>query len=655
MRLLVPYILSSPDVDTYQIWLNTTDPADLEFLRHLDAHKRIELVEQPDGEVNGNASINAFFRGCTDPDALYIRFDDDIVWMAENTIPKLVQYRRKHKRPFLIMPMVVNNAHCTNILQNTGLLGDMPTVRAEAMDATGWKNPDFARSLHEKFLQAYAEDPTLKDWTTKPKPIANTRFSINCISWTGKRFQSFNGDVIGDEEEFLTVQKPQQLGLSNIILGDALLVHFAFFTQRDLLDRTKLLSRYASLLDECEWIDPDVKKLVDEAYVAAEQHAGKLIYPTPRTSHYNDIHRSNDGDNAVNTNNLNLPYLLPGQAQKYVSYNEAVQKLDTLVQLTVETGALTTPPAGPEEGARYLVGSDAEGEWDNLDGQVAVWQDGAWSFLKPEAGWMAWQKDAGHLSTWTGTEWVILPGTAIDGLQNQPFVGINTGATTSERFALASHASLFTHDGNDHRLKISKADDADTASIVFQTDFVGKAEIGATGDSQFRVKVSQDGLGWKTALRADDTSGHVTFPNGATFGNWTFAPQVNASGPPLTFRGHGLMTDGQLRFDIGIDNTAEAGSNSGSDFYINHFADDGSYLGSAFRINRATGTTNLNGGVALSTANMHAPSFANAELPDAAAKGPGAMIFVPDSSSGAILAYSDGTVWRSATTGQPLN
>ncbi|MGC4023892.1 MAG: DUF2793 domain-containing protein [Mesorhizobium sp.] len=56
------------------------------------------------------------------------------------------------------------------------------------------------------------------------------------------------------------------------------------------------------------------------------------------------------------TSNLALPYILPSQAQKHVTHNEALRRLDALVQLAVVSRATGTPPASPTEGDRYIVG-----------------------------------------------------------------------------------------------------------------------------------------------------------------------------------------------------------------------------------------------------------------------------------------------------------
>lgn len=45
---------------------------------------------------------------------------------------------------------------------------------------------------------------------------------------------------------------------------------------------------------------------------------------------------------------LGLPYLMPSQAQKHVTHNEALARLDLLVQLRVEALEAETPPRRPK-------------------------------------------------------------------------------------------------------------------------------------------------------------------------------------------------------------------------------------------------------------------------------------------------------------------
>ena len=53
------------------------------------------------------------------------------------------------------------------------------------------------------------------------------------------------------------------------------------------------------------------------------------------------------------TPNLALPFILPSQAQKHVTHNEALQQLDAVVQLVV-AGSSTAPSADPAEGECWI-------------------------------------------------------------------------------------------------------------------------------------------------------------------------------------------------------------------------------------------------------------------------------------------------------------
>ena len=107
---------------------------------------------------------------------------------------------------------------------------------------------------------------------------------------------------------------------------------------------------------------------------------------------------------------LLLPYLLASQAQKHVTVNEALRLLDGLVQLAVLDRHLTTPPATPADGARYIVASDATDAWSGWDLNVAYWVDGAWMRLVPRPGWQAWVVDEASLLAWNGSAWIAAGG-----------------------------------------------------------------------------------------------------------------------------------------------------------------------------------------------------------------------------------------------------
>ncbi len=90
------------------------------------------------------------------------------------------------------------------------------------------------------------------------------------------------------------------------------------------------------------------------------------------------------------TPNLALPYILPGQAQKHVTHNEALGLLDAMVQLSVLDRTRTAPPATPADGDRHLVAVGATGAWDGWEDSIAFRIDDAWLRLIPRPGWQTW-------------------------------------------------------------------------------------------------------------------------------------------------------------------------------------------------------------------------------------------------------------------------
>jgi hypothetical protein len=107
----------------------------------------------------------------------------------------------------------------------------------------------------------------------------------------------------------------------------------------------------------------------------------------------------------TDTAHLGLPLIEAAQAQKHVTHNEALHRLDTLVQLAVESRALTAPPPAPEEGACYIPAGGASGAWSGWDYQLAVHADGTWSRLMPKEGMKAWIRDERLTVTYVDGGW----------------------------------------------------------------------------------------------------------------------------------------------------------------------------------------------------------------------------------------------------------
>lgn len=208
---------------------------------------------------------------------------------------------------------------------------------------------------------------------------------------------------------------------------------------------------------------------------------------------------------------LDLPLIQAAQAQKHVTHNEALRRLDAIAQLSVVAFDATVAPSLAEEGDIHALGAGASGAWSGHGGDLALYTDGYWLFITPRSGWIATLDGSNEMKIFDGTDWVEIS----QGVLNNPSaVGINATADTTNRLAVSSPSTLLSHEGSDHRLTINKATAPDTASLLFQDNWSGRAELGLAGDDDFHLKVSADGTSWNDAMVVDATSGQASFPGG---------------------------------------------------------------------------------------------------------------------------------------------
>ncbi len=205
------------------------------------------------------------------------------------------------------------------------------------------------------------------------------------------------------------------------------------------------------------------------------------------------------------TSHLALTLVDSAQAQKEITVNTALCRIDAILNVGAKDKDLATPPGSPAAGDVYIVAASPTGAWAGQAKAIAYF-DQSWKFIAPNEGMTLWVNDENLLYSYDGSAWATS-----NSFQNLPLLGVNATADTTNKLAVASSAVLFNNVGGGVQMKLNKNAASDTASTLYQTATSGRAEVGLCGDDNFHFKVSPDGSTWYDAIGIDKSTGNVTF------------------------------------------------------------------------------------------------------------------------------------------------
>jgi hypothetical protein len=207
------------------------------------------------------------------------------------------------------------------------------------------------------------------------------------------------------------------------------------------------------------------------------------------------------------------------QAQKHVTVNEALLRLDALAQLTLVSRSLAVPPISAPDGTAYAIPAGASGPWAGHEGRVGLWLNGGWEVVDARAGWRAWVEDEAASALFDGAAWTAGVAAVSPG-----------GAALSFRVVEIDHA---VGSGSE---SVTQAV-IPSGSIVFGVTGRVMAGFGGTATA-FRV-----GIGGASTDRYGSGIGSGV---GAWFRGVTGAPLAYYSDTPLTITAEGGMFDGGI-------------------------------------------------------------------------------------------------------------
>jgi hypothetical protein len=252
MSILIPQI-KCEFIDEIIIGVNTNNQEDLNFIYSLkEKEPKITYLEVPKNiKKCTQESFRFFYTKMEDEDTIYFKLDDDLIYIEPGYFEKTLKFRCEYPEYICIYPMIINNPLCNYLLRNDIPMKYKKDNPGEFMYAS-WKDPDVAEHL----LRLFAQFKNKKElWHIKNFEFGKEqnyhliggriiRPSINAICFFGKDFKNLNvKNYPNDDEEFLT-NHVFNCGRKSIVFGDTLVVHYAFFTQRNYLNSKNILGYY---------------------------------------------------------------------------------------------------------------------------------------------------------------------------------------------------------------------------------------------------------------------------------------------------------------------------------------------------------------------------------------------------------------------------
>lgn len=266
MRINLPYLQRHPLVDEIIVGDNVVDQADREWV--LNAHKEFPKVRYVPRVPNyeelhrANPKLSSlqywnFYLHAADPTAVYIKLDDDIVYIGDGCIESMLARRFSDPQKLLIYATTVNNPLANLLFDGDDLsrpdLGELMYRK--------YSDLDYVVSMHRRFLADPASFRLKSDFEfggeyAFPLPSHGMwiRPSINAICWFGfdmRNWVSLRNRIrfVYDDEQFMCRDLFDVYDAKHVMIKDAVVCHYSFGSQKGLAAyEAEFLPKYAELM-----------------------------------------------------------------------------------------------------------------------------------------------------------------------------------------------------------------------------------------------------------------------------------------------------------------------------------------------------------------------------------------------------------------------
>jgi glycosyltransferase involved in cell wall biosynthesis len=291
MEILFRYILiNKKHITEYHLYLATTNPEDVDYIYQFQRENNdfVKVIALDSYENFNKAEVwNLSYKNCLDDDTIYLKIDDDIVFIDDNLFSNFIEFRKNSTSP-LVFPHIINNIISTPLLEmnsriDIGMLSEefvvntwsktigriKPQIEAikgkfpskdfvvtsllnqnEILCPIAWGSLEYSRRSHLIFLDIIKEGTISNIYTDNIILEEFQPMSIQCCSWFGKdlkKYISEFGDVGNEDEPWMSVYLPIWLNSPHIIFGGSVVSHFSSYNQDQFLLNNGVLEEYKKI------------------------------------------------------------------------------------------------------------------------------------------------------------------------------------------------------------------------------------------------------------------------------------------------------------------------------------------------------------------------------------------------------------------------
>ncbi len=248
---------------------------------------------------------------------------------------------------------------------------------------------------------------------------------------------------------------------------------------------------------------------------------------------------------------LQLPYLASGQAQKHVTMNESLLRLDALVQLSVVSAVVSSQPASPADGDLYILPAGKSGSsWGAMaNNALAYYRDGVWEEIAPREGFFVHVDDVDQIVVYSGSAWTALSASIRVSATDKILGRVASGAGAAQEITFTDQAQALCDDPSFQEM----CGTLGTWRVLGRSG-VAVSHTGTTSETTLAtVSVPANAMGPNGLLRISALWGHTNSANTKTlrvsFGGTNFlsvAPSATSTFQAITTITNRNATNSQI-------------------------------------------------------------------------------------------------------------